>query len=335
MTGVQTCALPICPAPNANAPSVTAIAPATLRPGALYTVTGTNFAPTPGGNLVFVDGVPVAVQTASPTQLTIALPATGFTCEPSRAAFLQVTAGGVPGGTTATLQVGVRRAFSPGQSVVVTDPAEVRCNELVPADGRWVVTPYKATRATVSPAAPGAIQLSMRGLTVPAAAVGALRDDPVVPAFLRAGATPPDAHFAAHVDLLDRNLAALSGAPRGGAQPSVRAAPGPASRDIATLGAVTSVKLPNLDAADFCVSNVPVGARTAFVGTHSIILEDTTSTASGRATLRGQMDDYFARIGNNSRRSCGRSSPRRSAARSPWMPRSAGPGGWSWCSRRA
>ena len=67
------------PAPNPNAPAVTSIAPATLRPGALYTVTGANFATTPGGNLVFVDGVPATVQTASPTQLTIALPATGFT----------------------------------------------------------------------------------------------------------------------------------------------------------------------------------------------------------------------------------------------------------------
>lgn len=292
-------AITVRPAPNANAPTVTAIAPAILRPGALYTVTGTNFAPTPGGNLVFVDGVSASVQTASPTQLTIALPATGFTCEPSRTAFLQVTVAGVPGGAATTLQVGVRRAFSPGQSVVVTDPAEVRCNELVPADGRWVVTPYNATRATVSPAAPGSIQFSLRGLTVPAAQAGALRATEGMPAFLRTGGgAPADVRESAHAEVLDRNLAALAAGARPAARLTVRAAPGGASRDLATPGAITTVKLPNLDAADFCVSNVPIAARTVFVGAHSVILEDTASTANGRATLKGQMDDYFTRIGN-------------------------------------
>jgi hypothetical protein len=67
---------------------------------------------------------------------------------------------------------------------------------------------------------------------------------------------------------------------------------------IGTLGAITPLKLPNLDAANFCVTNVPVSVRTAYVGQHAIIVEDTASTTStGAPTLAGQNDAYYAQVG--------------------------------------
>jgi hypothetical protein len=297
------------PAPNAAAPTVVSIVPSILRPGGAYTVTGTNFGATPGANQVLADGMTASVQTASPTQLTIVLPTTGFTCEPARNGFLQVTAGGLVGGVAAPLQVGTRRALLVGQSFVVTAASDVRCNELVPASGRWVVSLYNATRATVSPSAPAGVQFAIRGLTTApgaapqrAPAIEMLRTPPSATLLAAARATPDRARAAAHEDLLERNLAAARQGPRasGAAPASVRAGLGVRSvpnTQVTTLGAITNVKLPNLDAADFCVSNVPIGVRTAFVGAHSVILEDTTSTFNARPTLKGQMDDYFRRLG--------------------------------------
>jgi hypothetical protein len=59
------------------------------------------------------------------------------------------------------------------------------------------------------------------------------------------------------------------------------------------VGAITQLKVPNLDAVNYCQSSVPVGARTVYVGPHEIILEDTASTFNGALTLAGQMDSYY------------------------------------------
>lgn len=294
------------PTLNAAAPTITTINPATLRPGGAYIVTGTKFGTTPGANQVLIDGMTASVQTASATQLSIVLPTVGFTCEPARTGFLQISVNGAVGGGAAPLQVGTRRALAIGQTAIVTDGAEVRCNELLPADGRWVVSVYNATRATISPSAPAGVQFAIRGL-ITAAALSHQRssaDEPklemVVPSTaLRQGPTlftDAQVRAEAHATVLERNLAAMRGA-------TLRtAAPGPVldkpNRQVTAPGTITNVKLPNLDASDFCVSNIPIGARTVFVGAHSVIVEDTIGTFGGRATLRGQMDDYYARLGN-------------------------------------
>ncbi|MBM4195076.1 MAG: hypothetical protein FJ202_11965, partial [Gemmatimonadetes bacterium] len=152
------------PAANALAPSITLVEPATLRPGAVFTISGQRFGATPGGNLVHVDGVLASVQSASPTQLTIALPPTGFACEPSRNAFLQIAANGAIGGGLVPLQIGARRALAVGQSLTVSAADEIRCNELVPATGRWVVSIYNAGRTPPGAAGVGSVPFAIRGL---------------------------------------------------------------------------------------------------------------------------------------------------------------------------
>ena len=296
------------PAPNSAAPTITSFNPTVLRPGGAYTITGTNFGSTPGANQVLVDGMTATVQIASTTQLSIVLPTQGFTCEPARTGFLQISVNGVAGGGAAPLQIGARRALTAGQTVIVTDASEVRCNELVPAAGRWVVSIYNATRAAVSPSLPAGVQFAIRGLTTPAglapqrapAPVGAPLHMVVPTSALMQ--TPPrqtleHARTAVHADLLDRNLEALRDSPRRAPSAASRFASAP-NPQVATPGTITTIRLPNLDAADFCVSNIPIGARTVFVGAHSVILEDTTGTFNTRATLKGRMDDYFTRLGN-------------------------------------
>ncbi|HVZ48893.1 MAG TPA: Ig-like domain-containing protein, partial [Gemmatimonadaceae bacterium] len=218
------------PVTVAGAPTITAVAPATLRPGTVTTVTGTNFAPSVAGNQVVVDGIPATVVGATATQLTLVMPTAGFTCDPTRDAFMQVTANGLIGGGAVPLQVASRRELAPGQSVVVTNPAEVRCNELVPADGRWVVSVYNASRAAVTPTATANALFAVRGVAgaalggsepqqqvaPPAGAprtlvtpVGTPRGQRFTP---RQGVLAADerARLATHADIMARNIAAAA-----------------------------------------------------------------------------------------------------------------------------
>lgn len=308
-----TVAVTVRPAPVANAPMVSAIAPGVLRPGAAYTITGANFAPTPGGNLVHVDGLLASVQIASPTQLSIVLPTTGFVCEPARDAFLQINAGGRIGGASFPLQVAQRRVLAPGQATIVTTASDVRCNELVPADGRWVVSVFNATRNPVTPTATGNVLFAIRGISgfpvaatsrasgesAPSGGASALRASsrptPVFPP--RQGAQL--AGVKSHLALLDQNIARLrSEPPRPRAVgPGVAAASGSRAAVLGTPGSLTTLKLPNLDAADPCVANTALGFRTVYAGPRVSVVEDTTTVLNGRPTQKGLVDDYLTQLG--------------------------------------
>ncbi|MFI5311032.1 MAG: Ig domain-containing protein [Gemmatimonadales bacterium] len=302
--------------PNATAPLIVSINPAILRPGGTYTVVGNNFAPTAGANAVVVDGVPVTVTQATANALSITLPATGFSCDPSRSAFVQVTVNGLVGGGSATLSVPNPRSLAPGQSIVISNATEVRCNELVNTGSRYVLSVYNAYRATVTPSAIGGASLTLRGaIGDPATGVVvAARTAPLRPswdgAVSRIGSPAYDRAEAirrtrvrdqAHGRLLERNieflrrsagaLASLHGRP--GFAGGLAAAGGPST----TIGAISPVKIPNIDASNFCATSNTIGARTVFVGQHSIILEDTVPVANGKATLQGQMNSYFTQIG--------------------------------------
>lgn len=301
------------PAVVPDAPVVTSISPAVLQPGGAYTLTGANFATTPAANQVHVDGLAATVQAASPTQLTVVLPTSGFICEPAREAFLQVTSGGKIGGGPAPLQTANRRALAPGEAVIVTNLAEVRCNELVPADGRWVVTAYNVERNPVTPTQQGGVAFAIRGTPgslVAAPAAGSIgaherRADPAIAplasalasAFTRIGDSGRT-RAAAHLTLLERNREILSAELRSPGGHGATATVPPPSRVLTTVGSITTLKVPNLDAADFCVSNTQLGFRTVYAGSRVVIVEDTTTVFNGAPTQKGQVDQYYVRIGD-------------------------------------
>ena len=301
--------------PNPAAPLIVSVDPEPLRPGGTYTVVGNNFAPTPAGNSVVVDGVPVIVNAATVNALSITIPGT-FSCVPSHAVFIQVTANGLIGGGASTLQIANPRPLAVGQSVVITDPALVRCNELGLTGGHYAISVYNAYRSTVTPTSNGAVSLNVRGVVPPMAATVSAS---VAPAQSRplavAGPVPrfggPEFEFAQrlqhardadarHARLLQQNMDFLRAhAAEIRAQPAAsrQAAPSPFAAQVVGVGNVTNVKIPNLGAANFCVTNTAVGVRTVFVGAHSIIVEDTTTIFAGGPTLAGQMDNYYQQLG--------------------------------------
>jgi uncharacterized protein YjdB len=305
--------------PGPNAPLIVSVDPQPLRPGGTFTLAGNNFAPTPAGNTVLVDGVQVVVSQATINALSITLPMS-FPCAPSHSVFIQVTVNGSAGGGPSTLQVANPRTLAVGQSVVITDPSQVRCNEIDSTGGRYAVSVYNAYRSTVSVASTGAVSLTATGaVPTPFAAAVVPRRSPAPAAYmlphvdgprfefaLRAGRDRDAAlrhaqllrqnmeFFRAHAGVMQADLAAARAGPRRTVNAQSRSA---ISAQVTTVGEITSVKVPNLNAANFCNSNTPINARTVFVGAHSIIVEDTTTFFGGGATLAGQMDPFYVQLG--------------------------------------
>lgn len=287
-----------------NAPSIDLVEPSVALPGQVLQLTGQRFAPTPAGNAVLINGTPVTVVGASLTQLTLTLPpATQFECVRTGPVNVQVTTSGGVGVGSVTLQMAAQRALLPGQSVVVPGGLESSCLELFPAAGRYVITAQNTAR--VIGTAPGAF--SVRGFANLEATSQARAEDP----WLRTGAdaglraralrrpaaarSPAAARRQrAHAALLRANR---EGALRAAASP-VRAAPALAKLVVPVLGSLQPVRVPNLESATRpCASYHEIGTRTAFVGPHIAILEDTAPLFDGLPTLRGQLDDLYALIG--------------------------------------
>ena len=298
--------------PGPNAPLIVSVDPQPLRPGGTFTLAGNNFAPTPAGNTVLVDGVQVLVNQSNINLISVTLP-NSFPCAPAHPVFIEVTANGLTGGGPSTLQVANPRTLAVGQSVVVTDPTQVRCNEIDSTGGRYAISVYNAYRSTVSPASTGAVALTVTGAVPGAFSSSVVPRRPPIAATIAAlpafgGPQFELAQRAArvriaeqlHARLLQQNIDYIrthAWTPPGRA-PLLRAqAASSISAQLSTVGDITPVMVPNLSSANFCISNTPIKARTVFVGAHSIIVEDTTTVFAGAPTLAGQMDASYMQLG--------------------------------------
>jgi len=315
-----------------TSPRITSVTP--LVAGGAAVVTGSNFAGTIGGNVVLVEGVQATVTGATTTQLNITLPASGWVCDNVRPVALQVNANNETGIGAASLRTAVTRTLAVGQSLVLSTAGEARCNELAGTGGAYLVTVYNVARAVAGGEASFALRGATATATTASAAVQAdavatTSGAPASVASPRRGAAamralPDDARIgssryarwqeivrdqrseAVHADLMRRSIAFArsTGSPVTAARRQRAAVEGamPASGAFAnqistTVGAISPLKIPNLDAQNFCTSHTPIGARTAWVGPHAIIVEDTTSVLNGTPTLKGQLDSLYALVG--------------------------------------
>lgn len=179
-----------------------------------------------------------------------------------------------------------------------------------------------ATTAVQADAVAAARTGGARGVRTPAAAArapssGGVAQPRALPVYARIGSSRfarwqeivrEQRSEATHADVMQRSLAFArsAGSPTAASRRQRAAVEGvvPASGALAsqvqvstTLGAITPLKIPNLDAQNFCTSNIAIGARTAWVGPHAIIVEDTTSVLNGTPTLKGQLDSLYALVG--------------------------------------
>ncbi|HET8770390.1 MAG TPA: IPT/TIG domain-containing protein [Gemmatimonadaceae bacterium] len=318
----------VAPSESPTAPKITSVAPQVAVPGNVLQIDGARFASTPAGNTVLLDGIPVTVTGATSERLIVSLPAaSAFACVPKGPVTLQVTTSGGIGTGTVTLQMAPQRALALGESVVLPDALESRCLELAPADGRYVVTVQNTARA-MGPA-PIAFTLGGSASAMNGGALlvqGEAQRVESTTAAMAATLTPRRANVldmqttfmrtnarrarAAHQRMLETNVE------RGGSRRAPAEVRAPtdqrtsaelrASTDLRAAalttpnpGQIVSLRVLDLDVApsQLCTRYANIGARTAFVGPHVVILEDTVPTYNGQPTLAGAMDDLYAQLG--------------------------------------
>lgn len=99
-----------------------AVSPDTIVENASATLTGTGFDPTPANNTVTIDGAAATVTMASPTSLTVTVPA--FDCRPGRGVDVQVTVGGANSNTLShPLKPADQVNLAVGQQQIILTPA--------------------------------------------------------------------------------------------------------------------------------------------------------------------------------------------------------------------
>ena len=287
---------------TASTLSVTSVAATLLTPGLSTTIAGTGFSTTAASNAVTIDGVAATVTAATATQLTITVPTT-IPCAATHDGTIVVTAGGASGSITKALQVATQQTLTVGQSVIISDPTKVRCNELTTSPGAHYYidvyntnTTYSTTGATfqlngvtATGAAGATAQLAAASIATPNARLDAAKF-----AAARRTTRGPDAGEAMHLRVMEENVRFLN-AHKGeitarratrGANRSIAAAAPPA---VGTI--ISNVHIPNLNVSNFCSTFYTISARVAYVGTKSIIYEDVANP------LAGTIDTTYTQIG--------------------------------------
>ncbi|MFP5355624.1 MAG: Ig-like domain-containing protein, partial [Gemmatimonadota bacterium] len=126
-----------------NAPTITGVSPATWTPAGQATISGTNFAPDLASNDVFVNGTRATVTAASATSLSITLPPiTALACAPTGPVPLVVSVNGDSATAQASIAMATPRQLAVGESMLLTSPSDLLCNEFSATGGTYVVTAF-------------------------------------------------------------------------------------------------------------------------------------------------------------------------------------------------
>ena len=259
------------------APTIAAISPASLAPGTTATITGSGFL-APPSSAVAINGVVAAVVAASPTSLTIVVPA-GLPCQSAQSAPVTVATLGGMATVSHPLVVATTRTLAVGESFVTDASGAIGCNELS-AGGSYIVTVFNGATSASTTA-----RFDLRGSAGGGSTAGVAAVQPVtavvpLPMDAPSGASPAQQ---AHLGRLDEDRALLErlGAPRRavrGAAPSFsRSSSVPAPLSV---GSTTTIKYHYSS----CTAGGTTGitARVVYVGAHSVVLEDVASPLAGQ-----------------------------------------------------
>lgn len=301
------------------APVIASIQPAVLRPGITATITGGGFAGNPADNIVTVAGLPVTVTAASPTQLTIALPSAGLLpCQPTRPVPVVVTVAGVSGSLDHPLEVATRRSLGPGESLLITDADEARCNELPSGGGRYVIAvfnrstvlnstsafrlrgasagtaaaDYTPAIADLDPAAPDLAALGAASARQAASRLLASGPHEDLRRALRERAAAHERMLAQNLDLL-RRLGPRRAAARdaAGVAATMSSAAAPVAVPAPDVGDTLRFWIPNLDGQSLCSNRIQVVGRVVYSGTRAVVFEDVN------APLATRIDSFYVKLG--------------------------------------
>lgn len=136
-----------------SAPTITGIAPAIWTPSGQANITGTNFAPDLASNDVFVNGARATVTAATTTALSITLPSiAAIPCAPTGPVPLVVSVNGDSATAQAPISMATQRQLAVGESMLLTAPGDLLCNEFSVTGGTYVVTAFNYNNAATNTA---------------------------------------------------------------------------------------------------------------------------------------------------------------------------------------
>lgn len=274
-------------------PTISSIAPSVVSPGDTITITGTDFSATPGLNAVAVAGTGASVLTATSTQITASLDAGSLPCGPTSNVEVAVVVDELAATARHPLAAALRHDLAAGESVTLTGGG-VACNELA-GGGAYVVSVFSAVSspAAITPfrlrgtasgsvaAAPGGTAMVATMEDVDRRSVAVTPRSPIL-------RSDPEEVGHARVMRMNTELLRRLGNPdrtRSTALRSISASAVPA------VGQIMALRIPDLEASNFCTSYKAVNARVAHVGQHGVVLEDTASP------LAGDIDAHWQTIG--------------------------------------
>lgn len=276
------------------APQVTGISAATLVPGQTVTLTGINFNATAASNTVRIGGAVATVTAGGATSLDVVVPCVG-----SGAVAVQVQQGGMAGVPVSRPLQAPQRTLDVGESVIVTNTAEVGCNEIMPSGGesRYVVAVYNSG---TSPTSSTGVQISGD----PLAEAGLIPVTDVAPS-LMAAPLPASSGLAAtaseerHLQLLEGNRRQFESLrTRFAGDPRMRASRDMVSRDPVEPPATRTFHVANINTGSFCSNYyVTSGTRVYYNGKVAIYEDDNTQPGL-KAAANPAMQDYYTRIGD-------------------------------------
>ena len=279
----------VSPPPGTTVPTVTAISPATITPGAIMTITGTSFDPTAAQNTVEIAGVTALVTAATTTQLTATAPSAGLPCVSTQPVNVDVSTIAGTGTKQQTLTAAKSRTLAVGASFLATARDQSACNELS-TSGTYIVSVFNAATSlgdTSSFVLRGAPPGALASVAVP---VDALRSLALAePVTTRRTVFDPAVEAARreHLQRLERgaDLFRQYGRSRNSVRTSRSAgSAGTQTSSFApvplTVGANASVNF-NYNSCTTGASPV-ITARVAYVGPKTIVLEDNASPLAGK-----------------------------------------------------
>lgn len=274
------------------APQVTSVSPSPMVPGATATITGINFDPTAANNVVNINGTNVVPSAATATSLTITVP-----CVLSGNVPVQATRGTLRGAAkTAALQ-GNQRTVGIGQALIVTNIAEVACNELSSAGGtaRYIVSVYSASTSTASnspfqlvpdgnPVAPAveaaAASVTLPGLYAQVASAAQLRADE------------------RHEELLEKNRIAYEELRSRNAGMQNRARRNVVAAAPVEPPVTRTFRVSNINVGGICTNFYVVSATRVYYNGKLAIYEDDATPDGFKSSLNATMATNYQKIGD-------------------------------------
>jgi hypothetical protein len=275
-----------------DAPFITSVTPATLRPGETAVIGGGNLDLDLPALLVTVAGAPAEVVSVTATELTIRVPARSrLPCEAVVDVALGVTSRGFTAIHTHPLRPALERALAVGGSLTLAGADDLACNQL-PA-GRYLISAFNS-----SPVIGAAAPVQLRGRSTDVEAVATVMPHQVTPSVGRAprGALHAGREIAEseHERILRRNhdlLRTLSPGFRERRALGRTLIPTPTAAPA--QGDTITFRVPRTSApsGQICSSYDVVRARAVYVGPRAIVFEDVT------APLAGTMDATYVSMG--------------------------------------